>query len=403
MTIKNYIALSKYIAQSGYCSRRQATELVKSSKVTVNGIIVTVPFREITPTDSVVVDNNPILAEKKIYLLVNKPKNVVCSLADEKKRKTIADMLANHFQERLYPVGRLDRATTGLIIMTNDGELTQRLSHPKFEVEKTYKVTSEFIITKKNIDSLLEGVLLQDGMMKVDQAFYPTDSKRTVGVTIHSGKNHIIRRLFEEIGHRDIKLDRSSYAGLSKREIAIGGWRHLSKHEVSILQKEGTMAPKEEPLAVVESRQTVISSATKALVRQNLAKKSTTNKPVIDTYVHPVFTKKSERYTKSQEKKQLEKPSDKQRAPIAKTYPNQSNAKSYQSSQPSVDRVDKNGAKAKKRGSSSTFTEKKVGKISKKRVPTAKAYIKVKKSPEQSTDRTLNLRARINKLSKNKK
>jgi len=246
MTTKIYTTLSKYIAQSGYCSRRKSTELIKQGKVKVNGIIVAVPFREITTTDLVVVENNPILPEKKIYLLVNKPKNIVCSLADEKDRTTIADMLADSFSERLYPIGRLDRATTGLLIMTNDGGLAQRLSHPKFEVEKEYKVTSEFIITKKNIEDLLSGIELEDGIMKADKAYYGADSKRVVHIVIHSGKNHIVRRLFEALGHDKIKLDRCGYAGLTKRELPVGKWRHLSKHEVSLLSSAGSTDKKDD-------------------------------------------------------------------------------------------------------------------------------------------------------------
>lgn len=235
MTTNSLPALSKYIAQSGYCSRRQATEFIKSGKVMINGIKVTTPFTPVQAHDVVMVEKNQITQSKKIYILLNKPKNVVCTVADEKGRKTVSDLFSDYFEERLYPVGRLDRSTTGLLIMTNDGDLTQRLCHPKYEVSKTYQVTSESNITKATLDTLLEGVPLEDGFMKVDQAFYPTDSKKIATVIIHSGKNHIVRRLFETLGHPDIKLDRSEYAGLTKKGLKTGQWRLLTDLEIETL------------------------------------------------------------------------------------------------------------------------------------------------------------------------
>lgn len=231
----NSPALSKYIAQSGYCSRRKATDLIKSGKVMINGIVITTPFTIVEKKDVVIVEKNQITQASKIYILFNKPKNLVCTLADEKGRKTVSDAFIPFFQERLYPVGRLDRSTTGLLIMTNDGDLTQRLCHPKYEVLKTYQVTSQTNISKTTLDTLLVGVPLEDGFMKVDQAFYTTDSKKIATVVIHSGKNHIVRRLFETLGHPDIKLDRSEYAGLTKKGLKTGEWRMLTTEEVEKL------------------------------------------------------------------------------------------------------------------------------------------------------------------------
>jgi len=231
-------ALSKYIAQAGYCSRRQATELIKSGKVTVNGKIVTTPFTIVEKNDVVYVEKNQIIAAKKIYILFNKPKNLVCSVSDEKNRKTVSDIFTPFFSERLYPIGRLDRSTTGLLIMTNDGQLTQRLSHPKYEVAKLYQVSSELAITKATLDTLINGVPLEDGFMKVDQAYYPTSSKKVVCVVIHSGKNHIVRRLFAELGYPDIKLDRSEYAGLTKKGLRTGEWRNLTEQEIKTLYQD---------------------------------------------------------------------------------------------------------------------------------------------------------------------
>jgi 23S rRNA pseudouridine2605 synthase len=249
MTTNSHPALSKYIAQAGYCSRRQAAELIKSGKVSINGIKTIIPFTPIKPEDIVIVEKNEISPVKKIYILFNKPKNLVCTVADEKGRKTVSDVFQPFFNERLYPIGRLDRSTTGLIIMTNDGDLTQRLCHPKYEVSKTYQVTSETLITKKTVETLLEGVPLEDGFMKVDEAFYPTSSKKIVTVVIHSGKNHIIRRLFETLGHPDIKLDRSEYAGLTKKGLKTGQWRLLSDDEVATLydHKEKKLAQPKRP------------------------------------------------------------------------------------------------------------------------------------------------------------
>lgn len=235
MTTNSSPALSKYIAQSGYCSRRQATEFIKTGKVTVNGIKIITPFTPVQKQDVVMVEKNQITQAKKVYILLNKPKNVVCTVADEKGRKTVSDLFAEDFEERLYPIGRLDRSTTGLLIMTNDGDLTQRLCHPKYEVSKTYQVISELNITKATLDTLLAGVPLEDGFMKVDQAFYSTDSKKIATVVIHSGKNHIVRRLFETLGHPDIKLDRCEYAGLTKKGLKTGMWRLLTDDEIDLL------------------------------------------------------------------------------------------------------------------------------------------------------------------------
>lgn len=235
MTTNSLPALSKYIAQAGYCSRRQATELIKSGKVTINGKKITTPFTPVTPSDLVIVEKKEITQAKKVYILFNKPKNLVCTLSDEKNRKTVSDVFTPFFEERLYPIGRLDRATTGLLIMTNDGDLTQRLSHPKYEVSKTYMVHSELAITKKTLDTLLAGVELEDGFMKIDTALYPTTSKKMVSVSIHSGRNHIVRRLFKELGYETIKLDRSHYAGLTKQGLRTSEWRHLTEQEVATL------------------------------------------------------------------------------------------------------------------------------------------------------------------------
>lgn len=241
MSTKIQTALSKYIAQSGRCSRRQATEYIKKGKVRINGNVILIPFALVNEQDLVTVEHRPIEPAQKVYILLNKPKNVISTVSDEKNRKTVSDLLQPYFEERLYPVGRLDRATTGLLIMTNDGILTQRLAHPKFEVKKIYQVTSsDFNITQKNIDRLLTGIELSDGFMKIDEAYYPTDSKKVVCVALHSGKNQIVRRLFKAIGFDDIKLDRINYAGLTQEYLPVGSWRNLTQQEIQNLYKVET-------------------------------------------------------------------------------------------------------------------------------------------------------------------
>ena len=235
------LTLNKYLSQAGFCSRRKATELIKDNKVTLNGKIENLPYTVVNPKDLVMVEGKAVKLENKIYILLNKPKGVVCTLTDSKDRKTVADIFKNEIKERLYPIGRLDRNTTGLIIMTNDGELTQRLSHPKYEVTKVYTIKSKNLISKKEIETLMNGVDLEDGFMKIDEFYYPEESKKTVCIAIHSGKKHIVRRMLQYVGHPDIILDRSNYAGLTKKGLRPGFWRYITKHEIAQLSKNGSV------------------------------------------------------------------------------------------------------------------------------------------------------------------
>ncbi len=230
------IKLSKYIAQSGYSSRRGATELIKSGVVKVNGTVVTQPFYEVKEKDSVKINNKLIKTQQKRYLLFNKPQDTICTLSDPQDRTTIAHFF-KHIPEKLYPIGRLDRNTTGLIIMTNDGELAQKLSHPKYEIPKTYTVTLHRPITPESIDALKKGIKLHDGFMKVDDIkIVSTKAAKTVIVTIHSGRNHIIKRLFGALKYFVKKLDRSAIAGLTKKGLAIGQHRELTPKEIEKLK-----------------------------------------------------------------------------------------------------------------------------------------------------------------------
>jgi 23S rRNA pseudouridine2605 synthase len=229
--------LSKFIAESGYASRRGSSELIKTGAVKVNGVVVTQPFYEVQEKDSVKVKNKLIKVQEKVYFLFNKPEDTISTLSDPQERQTIAQFF-KHIKQRLYPIGRLDRNTTGLIIMTNDGELAQKLSHPKYEIPKTYTVTLHRAISQEDMDKLLKGIMLHDGFMKVDEIkILAKQTQKTVLVTIHSGRNHIIKRLFGALKYFVKKLDRSGIAGLSKKGIAIGTYRPLTQAEIDKLKK----------------------------------------------------------------------------------------------------------------------------------------------------------------------
>ncbi len=227
------MSLNKFISHAGICSRRKADVLIKSGKVFVNNQIVKEPFYKVESTDEVIVDGKLIKEEHKVYILLNKPKGYVTTVADEQGRKTVLDLIKG-VSVRLYPVGRLDINTTGVLVLTNDGELTNRLSHPKYEVRKTYLITLDRLLIREDLLKIRNGVKLEDGLLKVDKIFLPT--KSTIEVTLHSGRNRIIRRLFEHLGYKVTTLDRIGYAALSKGSLSIGKWRHLSKIEVSSLK-----------------------------------------------------------------------------------------------------------------------------------------------------------------------
>ncbi len=235
--------LSKFLAQSGHCSRRKATELIKEGVVKVNGKVVLAPFHELADDDSVKVNNKRVLPQQKLYFLFNKPKDVLCTLSDTKDRNTVVEFFRD-FPERLYPIGRLDRNTTGLLIMTNDGDLTQKLAHPKFNISKTYQVTTHKPVTQEHLDRLLKGIRLEDGLMKVDSAKYLSPKvKNVISLTIHSGKKHIIKRLFKELRYFVEKLDRTHFAGLTKRNLNLGCYRPLTEKEITKLKADMKIKP----------------------------------------------------------------------------------------------------------------------------------------------------------------
>lgn len=231
--------LNKHIAHAGICSRRKAVDFVKNGLVTVNDEVVKDPSYQVVPEDRVRVQGQLLKAEEKVYILLNKPKNFITTVSDERGRKTVMDLLDGVTQARIYPVGRLDRSTTGLLIMTNDGELVQRLAHPKHGVQKMYYVTLTKEVAPSVIEKIERGVLLMDGKVKVDSVGYiPGRPKNELQVTLHSGKYRVVRRLFEHLEFEVVKLDRVRYAGLTKKGLLVGYWRFLKDSEVAELKGE---------------------------------------------------------------------------------------------------------------------------------------------------------------------
>jgi len=229
--------LNKYIASSGICSRRKAVEYIKDGLVQINDETVNQPFHKVLASDTVLIEGKVVTPQKFKYFLLNKPKSVICTLFDPQNRKTIADLFS-HIDERIYPVGRLDRNTTGVIVITNDGDLAQKLAHPRYAVKKIYDVTLDKAISPYHFNQLKKGLRLEDGFMKVDNVYYNNPRhKNSCSVVIHSGKNHIVKRLFTEIGFKVIKLDRSFFGGLTKKNLPSGTYRKLTTVEVDLLKK----------------------------------------------------------------------------------------------------------------------------------------------------------------------
>ena len=237
-TMVGMMPLNKFIAHAGICSRRDAADVVKTGKVTVNGKVITEPGFKIGQKDEVKVQGKKITARRNlVYILLNKPKDYFTTTEDPQGRKTVLDLIKSATSERVYPIGRLDRNTTGVLLLTNDGELAQKLSHPSYEVRKIYEVTLDKQLTKKDFDAILSGVTLEDGFIQPDVLAYPdAKNKHIIGVEIHSGKNRIVRRIFEHLGY-DVKgLDRVMYANLTKKNVERVKWRFLSEKEVRLLK-----------------------------------------------------------------------------------------------------------------------------------------------------------------------
>lgn len=230
------IRLNKFLSNAGVCSRREADVLIETGIVTVNGEIIRELGFKIKPGDIVKYDGETIRTETKRYVLLNKPKGFITTMDDPRGRKTVMLLVKKACRERIYPVGRLDRETTGLLLFTNDGDMAKKLTHPSHQAKKIYHVELNKQVKPEDIEKLRKGVDLEDGRMKVDKVEYTNDSTREVGLEIHSGKNRIVRRLFEAMGYQVIKLDRVQYAGLTKKDLPRGMYRLLSEKEVAFLK-----------------------------------------------------------------------------------------------------------------------------------------------------------------------
>lgn len=231
------IRLNKFLANAGICSRREADEFITAGVVSVNGVVVTELGTKIKRTDEVKFHDEPVSIERKAYVLLNKPKDCVTTSDDPQERKTVMDFVKDACKERIYPVGRLDRNTTGVLLLTNDGDLASKLTHPKYLKKKIYHVYCDKNVAKSDLDQIAAGVTLDDGEIHADAISYASDTdKSQVGIEIHSGKNRIVRRIFESLGYKVIKLDRVYFAGLTKKGLRRGDWRYLTEQEVNMLR-----------------------------------------------------------------------------------------------------------------------------------------------------------------------
>ena len=231
------LRLNKFLANAGVCSRREADEFIQAGVVTVNGEVVTELGTKVLRTDEVKFHDAPVSLEKKVYVLLNKPKDYVTTSDDPQQRKTVMDLVKGACPERIYPVGRLDRNTTGVLLLTNDGDLASKLTHPKFLKKKVYHVHLDKNVTAHDMEQIANGIMLEDGEIKADAIEYADEKdKKSVGIEIHSGKNRIVRRIFESLGYKVTKLDRVQFAGLTKKNVRRGDWRYLTEEEVDRLR-----------------------------------------------------------------------------------------------------------------------------------------------------------------------
>jgi 23S rRNA pseudouridine2605 synthase len=234
----DFIRLNKYISNSGVCSRREADRLIQAGAVQVNGKIVTELGTKIAATDKVMYGDQTINREKPRYILLNKPKGYITTVDDPEKRKTVMSLIAGACRERVYPVGRLDRNTTGLLLFTNDGNIAKKLTHPRYGIRKIYHVELDKNLTKTDFTKIVDGLKLEDGFIKVDTLEYVGDGKdkKQVGLELHSGQNRVVRRIFESLDYKVVKLDRVYYAGLTKKNLPRGEYRFLDELEVNMLK-----------------------------------------------------------------------------------------------------------------------------------------------------------------------
>ena len=226
------VRLNRYISNAGVASRRDADELIASGQITVNGKEITEMGYKVKPADVVKYGKKILSREKLMYVLLNKPKDFITTTEDPDERRTVMDLVKNACPERIYPVGRLDRNTTGLLLLTNDGDVAEKLSHPSNEIKKIYQVELDKPITTEDFETIVNGIDLEDGFIKPDELALVTPDAEVVGIKIHSGKNRIVRRIFEHLGYEVLKLDRTTYAGLDKKDLPRGKWRFLTEKEM---------------------------------------------------------------------------------------------------------------------------------------------------------------------------
>lgn len=231
------VRLNKYLSNAGICSRREADNYIGAGLITVNGAVVTELGTKVSPSDEIRFNGERVNPERKVYVLLNKPKDCVTTVDDPQERKTVLDCLRGIGKERIYPVGRLDRNTTGVLLLTNDGDMAAKLTHPKFMKKKIYHVTCDKNVAMSDMDLLVNGIELEDGHVYADEVTYVNDADRSqIGIEIHSGKNRIVRRMLEHLGYRVNKLDRVLFAGLTKKNLRRGDWRYLTEKEVNMLR-----------------------------------------------------------------------------------------------------------------------------------------------------------------------
>jgi len=233
------IRLNRFIANSGLCSRRDADDHIRDGHITVNGHVITDMGTRVSPADDVRFRNKRLSAERKVYILMNKPKDYVTTVEDPHAEHTVLDLLGKDFQERVYPVGRLDKSTTGVLLLTNDGELAGKLTHPKYERKKVYHVWLDRPVDKNDLFRLTEGIQLDDSKIVIADAasFADADDRTQIGIELHSGQNRVVRRMFEALNYKVRKLDRVYFAGLTKKNLRRGKWRFLTEKEISMLKR----------------------------------------------------------------------------------------------------------------------------------------------------------------------
>jgi len=238
----NLIRLNRYIANAGICSRREADKLIVAGAVKVNGKVVTELGTKVLRTDKITYGDQSLSREKLRYVLLNKPKGFITTTDDPQNRKTVMNLIAHACKERIYPVGRLDRNTTGLLLFTNDGEIAKKLSHPKYGIKKIYHVGLDHYVTMQDMKKILAGIELEDGTVKADAIEYVGDGKdkKEIGLELHTGQNRVVRRIFEKLGYKVVKLDRVSYACFTKKNLPRGEWRFLEEKEINLLKMIGS-------------------------------------------------------------------------------------------------------------------------------------------------------------------